>query len=138
MNILEKRSHSYTKRIVLKDGTIKEYTYNNAYTPLLKLTDVTKRQIYQEIDTANRADYDTLYNVIREFIESKRAERGEDAAPTVKKPRKPRQKGEVLPAELAPTATAEPVLSLEPVITAAATQLAELILDPKTPGEDNL
>lgn len=69
MNNIEEKVYEYSKKIVLKDGTIKEYTFKKAYKPADKLNKITQKKILDKVREIKKDKYEAFYKYISEFIE---------------------------------------------------------------------
>jgi hypothetical protein len=69
MNNIGETEYEYLKKIVLKDGTIKEYTFKKAYKPADKINKITQKKILSKVREVKKEKYEAFYKYVSEFIE---------------------------------------------------------------------
>ena len=68
MNNIEEKEYEYTKRVILKDGSVREYICKKSYTPADKLNKITQKKVIDKIKLANKEQLTLIYKYITDEI----------------------------------------------------------------------
>lgn len=74
MNNIVNREYEYTKTVILKNGTIKEYKFKKLYTPADKEHKVTKKKVIELVKTANKEQLIEINKLINQVLNGQRNE----------------------------------------------------------------